>query len=301
WERNAIIRAMLCWPTELRQLYTDKQTMFKQITRWLDPILLIGLTISITISVVMVLTGNDSLPSLSVGLLSTIITLLIDVIAKIQKAENAFLDAAGFSRILTDKFIGSSLQEIADRYEKVKSWNFSHYNSIAETAIDECRAMLREIASGSVIVKAKTIQGYGVKSIEQARHDVKAIHIGSMEFWNSDFGIRYFELNRAAVKRGVKITRIFALAPDEIKNFIEKLKEQERAGIRVLIVKPGRVDHEFVITDEQVLIDFEVDTTRDYRLERIIIEPTQVKRRREEFQELVTRYAKTLKDVLSTL
>lgn len=274
--------------------------MLKQITRWLDPILLIGLTISITISIVMVLTGNDSLSSLIIGLLSTIITLLIDVAARVQKAEKVFLDAAGLSRILNDKFIGSSLQEIANKYENIKSYNFNHYNNIAESAIDECRATLRDIASGSVVVKAKTIQAYGVKGIEQARQDVKAIHIGSMEFWSSDFGMRYLELNRAAVKRGVRITRIFALAPDDAKNFLEKLKEQERAGIHVFIVDPSRIEHEFVIIDNRVLIDFDVDTNLDYRLERIVLESSQVKRKRDEFQALITRYGKTIKDVLAT-
>lgn len=49
--------------------------MQKGFMRWLDPILIIGLIISILIGVGMVLTGNDSILGLLVGLLSTIITL----------------------------------------------------------------------------------------------------------------------------------------------------------------------------------------------------------------------------------
>jgi len=58
--------------------------VFKQVAHWLDPILLIGLFISITVGVTMVLSGNDTLWGLTVGLLSTIVTLLIDIIARIQ-------------------------------------------------------------------------------------------------------------------------------------------------------------------------------------------------------------------------
>ena len=272
--------------------------MHKQKTLWLDPVLLIGLFISIFISVAVVLISNDTISSLIIGLLSTIITLLVDIIARIQKAEGAFLDAAGLSRILSDKYIGSSLQDIAYSNESIKRYNFEHYDTIAQAAIDECRAKFREIAGGSVIVAEKTIQAYGVKGIQQVRRDVKVIHIGSMDFWSSDFGKRYFELNRAAVKRGVVITRIFALTSEEVKNSLDKLKEQERAGIRVLVMKPNRLNQEFILFDDKILIDFDVDTRKESRLERITLDPTQVNKKRDEFQELITRYARAIKDIL---
>ena len=61
--------------------------MLKQIVYWLDPILLVGLFASISVSAVMVLSGNDTLSGLTIGLLSTIVTLLIDIIARIQRTE----------------------------------------------------------------------------------------------------------------------------------------------------------------------------------------------------------------------
>lgn len=67
--------------------------MFKSIVRWLDPILVIGLLISITIGILMVLSGNDTALGLAVGLLSTIVTLLIEIIARLNRAESSFLEA----------------------------------------------------------------------------------------------------------------------------------------------------------------------------------------------------------------
>lgn len=275
--------------------------MFKRITRWLDPILLIGLLASVVVGVGMVLTGNDTLSGLTIGLLSTIVTLLIDAIARIQKAEHSFLDAAGLSRIFSDESIGETLREIANYFEAIKEHNFDHYSRIAEITIDECRARLREIASGSVIVPSRTAQAYGYLGTQQARRDIKVIHIGSMDFWSSDFGRKYLGLNRGAVKRGVQITRIFALTPEEARGSIKTLREQEKAGIRVLVVRPDRVDHEFMIFDDRILIDFDIDEEGGYKLERVVLDPAQVRRKVEEFQHLVTRYAKTIKEVTSAV
>ncbi len=67
--------------------------MSKSVLRWLDPIVIIGLVISVSISAAMVLSGNDTLSGLIIGLLSTIVTLLIDIIARFHKAEVTALQA----------------------------------------------------------------------------------------------------------------------------------------------------------------------------------------------------------------
>lgn len=274
--------------------------MFNRIIRSLDPILLIGLLISISIGLVMVSTGHDTPISLTIGLLSTIITLLIDVIARIEKTEKSFLNAAGLSRTLSDESIGKTLQEIADNYIEIKKYKFGHYFNIAEAALDQCQTKLRELANGSVLVMAKSGQDYGVQGIMDARQDMKVIHIGNMGFWSSDFGRKYLELNRLATKRGVQITRIFALTTEEIQDSIDVLIEQEKAGIRAFVVRPEKVEHEYIIYDNQFLVDLDVDTTRDYRVERIVLDPTQVKKRIEEFQFLITRYATSARETIST-
>ena len=274
--------------------------MFKQVTRWLDPILFIGLFVSIAVSVAMVLTGNETLSSLIVGLLSTIVTLLIDIIARIQKVENSFLDAADLSRVLSDETIGKTMREIAYSIASINGFNFEHYNKIAEIYIDECKTKLREIAAGSVTVPSRTPQAYGVVGIQQVQKDMKVIHISKTSFWTSDFGRRYFEMNRAALKRGVHITRIFALTPEEMRDSLDILKEQEKAGVNVVVVRRDRVSHEFTIFDNRVVIDYDVDVKQDYTLERIVIDTTQVKRRVEEFQNLIARYGKTVKEISQT-
>ncbi|HKZ86373.1 MAG TPA: hypothetical protein VJ793_22310 [Anaerolineae bacterium] len=270
--------------------------MLKQVTRWLDPILLIGLFVSLSVGVGMVLTGNDTLSGLTIGLLSTIITLLIDIVARIQKAEDSFVNMAGLSQVLSDEAIGKALRDIADSYDATRKINFEHYGKIASATIDECRSKLHELASGSVTVQARTPQAYGVLGFQQASKDIKVIHIDSMDFWNKDFGRKYFDLNRATLKRGVQITRIFALTSEEARDYTDILKEHEKAGIRVFVVRPDRVDHAFMIFDNRVVVDLDVDVNNDFKLERVVIDPTQVKKKVEEFEHLITRYARTIKD-----
>lgn len=274
--------------------------MYKQITRWLDPILLIGLFVSISIGVGMVASGNDSLSGLTLGLLSTIITLLIDLVARIQKAEDSFADAAGLSKILSDEIVGQALRDIANSNEVIKKYNFPHYNKIASGIIDECRSKLREVATGSVVVQARTPQAYGMLGFQQAKKDIKVIHMGSMDFWKKDFGKKYFEQNRAVLKRGIQITRIFAITPEQAKEDISILKEHEKAGVRVFVIRPDRLDHSFMIYDDNVVVDLDVDVNEEYKLERLVIDPTQVKKKVDEFEHLVSRYGRTVKEVMES-
>ena len=65
--------------------------MFRSITRWLDPIIVIGLIISIAVGILMVWGGNDTLSGLTVSLLATIVTLLVEIIARIHRAEYSLL------------------------------------------------------------------------------------------------------------------------------------------------------------------------------------------------------------------
>lgn len=273
--------------------------MFKSIIRWLDPILLIGLFISIAISVGMILTGKDTFESFSVGILSTIITLLLDIAARIQKVQDSVLEAAELSRILSNEPIGKALREIANNYAAIRKVGFNHYHTIADRAIDDCRTRLRDLASGSVLVTAKSVQEYAIIGIEQAQREIKAIHLDSMEFWNSVLGKKLFDLNRAAIKRNVQITRIFLLATDEVNEHIETLKAHEKVGIQVFVVDPEHLSREFTIFDNRILMEVEGEE-EGYRRERITIDPAEVTRKSEEFQHLIVRYGKTVKDIVAT-
>ena len=84
--------------------------------KWLDPVLLIGLFISIAVATGMIVLGNDTVQSFIVGLLSTIIALLVDIITRIQRTEYSVLEATRLSQIVSDENISPFLLRVAQHY-----------------------------------------------------------------------------------------------------------------------------------------------------------------------------------------
>ena len=251
--------------------------MRKSIGYWLDPILLIGLLVSIAAGAGWAIVKNDDVGGFAVGLLISILTVLVDIVARIQKVENTVLKSSELSRVLSDESLGANLRKIANNYETIRKYDFDHYIRLADTRIADCITALNEIASGSVLIPAKSCNEYsGITAVEQAKHSVQAIHVGSMDFWKSNSGKKWLRANQIAVKRGIDIIRLFALTDKDVKDFVEILREQERARIRVLIVSPERIDHEYMVIDDRILIVIELDERKYYKAERIILDSAQV-------------------------
>lgn len=266
--------------------------MNKNLSRWIDPTIVIGLIISIAISIITIFVSNDASIGLIVGLLSTIITLLVDVIARIQKVENTIFLTAHLSEVLaSDKALCDTIHEIVVSYEQLKKWKFTHYEIVSKRAIDTCRDTVNGAAIGAMTVKSKTPDEYGsFKGIDSAQKSMKVTHVTSMEFWKSStFGRKIFDANLKAVKRGVKITRLFALSEQDVLNSIDVLREQENAGINVLIVKPShfeRKDQEdFIIFDDKILVRNEM-IAGQYATEHIILRSADVERANQDFHRL---------------
>lgn len=274
--------------------------MRKVITRWVDPIILIGLFISLSISVGMVLLKNDTIYGFIVGLLSVTITLIVEVISKVHKAEDSILRATKLTKEFTNGVFGNVLSEILLNYETIRNLHFDHYNFLADSALNETVTRLREIASGSVIVETRSIYSYGLLGIPASIEEMLTIHLHHMEFWNSTFGQKYLKLNLEAIKRGVKITRLFALNSDEVNSNIEILKQQEKMGIKVFVIEANLINNEFVIFDKRVLVDFDINKGTEYNvLERIIVNENQVKKKNDEYRQLILRYGKPLKEIIN--
>lgn len=268
--------------------------------RWLDRVLVIGIIVSVVIALLLVLTGNDTILGLVVGLLSLIITLLLEVIARFNKLESLLAEAVTLSKILSDDSLQQPIRDIVNYYESIAKYEHDEFLRHTKASIEQCRAALQEIASGVVRNTPKGIQEAGFREFERVQRDVKAIHVDPMNFWTGDWGRKYFAINQTALKRGVKVTRIFALTDTAARDNIETLKEQERAGVRVLILDPGKViTEERLIFDERILVYYEKYPDGSYKTENIVLDPIRVKRELKEFEQLASHpYVKSMKDVM---
>jgi len=264
---------------------------------WGDPILILGLSISISMGLIMVLTGNDTIISLIVGLLSTIVTLLADIIARIQKTETTILEANSLQNIFLDERLGNSLRELAHSYDAVKSYEFEHYIKLADAHIAECKTYVRQLASGSIFSPSKSIYEYSVyTALDKATDCIRAVDCGPMTFWETERGRKYMEANRIAVSRGIKIIRLFALTSKDARKYSEILNSHHAAGIHVIIVTPSRIENEFLIIDSNVRIDIKLDQDGKHLGEQIIVESAQISEAIEKF-ELAASFGKSLEDL----
>jgi hypothetical protein len=81
-------------------------------------------------------------------------------------------------------------------------------------------------------------------------------------FWNTEIGVRYLELQREAIRRGVRIQRLFVVANDRLAghpDLITLLDQQREAGVTVRVLQatelpPSRRHHlpDLAIFDEEV-------------------------------------------------
>jgi hypothetical protein len=257
---------------------------------WTDPIFLVGLIVSIAIALAMVLLGKDDILSFLVGLAGLTITLLLDLIDRLQKTEDRFLVAAELSHLLMDDELRQSLQDIAGNYCKMEAFSFRPYRDIAKASIAECQTKMRDLAAGSVSVTPGKFGEYGVIGTKDASKSIKGVFAGSMSFWTTDFGKRYLGLDKAARTRGVKITRIFALSAEDQKTHATILEEQRSAGIEVVVIRPGVVDKEYSLFDDRILVENDVVDGR-YTREQVTLDPVRVGKRVMEFDFLVKQEA----------
>ena len=195
-------------------------------------------------------------------------------------------EAVGFSRILfTNKQLASELAEIAKLYSSIAELDFDYYCRLANLAIAEPKAKLRELASGSVFVPVEPVYEY--QAISSAHRSVKATDPSPGNFWSTDFGRRCLEENKQAVQRGVKITRVFQLdSSTPSPESLSVLREQREAGITVLVVKPGRLQREYMIVDDRILVEPQRGDEGRYSNDRIIVNPEQVRSALAEFDSL---------------
>lgn len=61
--------------------------------KFLDPIIVVGVVISIAVAIILILLKQDQAISLLIGLVITIITLIVDLIARVKESEKRVIEA----------------------------------------------------------------------------------------------------------------------------------------------------------------------------------------------------------------
>ena len=274
--------------------YIKWEKTMKAKFHFLDPIITIGIIVSIAMAIILVLVGQDSVISILIGLVITTITLIIDVIARLKESEKNILQSSvlGIS-LANDPGLLFSLQQIVKDYLAVKNHRYKVFSLGATHALEECHNVMHGLVEGHMTVSPLSYFSFGRSGIDQTIDTMKTVQYANPSYWRTKYGEKYFQSNLEAIKRGVKITRIWLQNQGSLDNYRDVIEAQEAAGIRVLVALldevPLELHGDYLIADDEMLVKLDLSLDGNSKAESIYIDPIEVQRAINSF-DLLLRY-----------
>ncbi len=261
----------------------EKYEMNNKILKNLNPIFIIGISISVFSALTLVLLGNDEVGSLIVGLLITVITLGVDVTGRVKDGQSNVLQAVKLGETLdANPELHSTISEIVSLYLSSQNIDFDLFKLRSTDALLECKDILRGIQRGYMQVEVAGKYSYGKRGAEAAKVTMKAVAYEDVDSWRTEHLKGVLKANSEAAQRGVKTERIFILKNNTLTSSQDVLESHKNAGIDVWTVTPDDLPktellESFIIIDDKILVIFYY--TRDgskFRSEKISIDPVEV-------------------------
>jgi hypothetical protein len=137
-------------------------------------------------------------------------------------------------------------------------------NEFAHSQINRTSQFLKELSEGGVVAHDGEDKEWLLELTTQSQHSIDATSLSTVDagatgfhggLWTSDFGQHYLELQRHAIRRGVKIRRVFILdgfARLEDSDFLAIYRQQRDLGIHTRVLERHMIPHAL----KNVLYDF---------------------------------------------
>ncbi|MEH1169932.1 hypothetical protein V6V47_31585 [Micromonospora sp. CPCC 205539] len=219
----------------------DSSDGFVRLVAHTDPVALIGITLAIALSVILDLTNAASgVESLLAGLMGITISLLVDSLARAERRFHlrTLLDGPPWLVRTTTELAGA-MREAAEQHAGTR------VAVEAQRRYEQFRMEAEQLADGRIVRRGdedEDLVGATRSCVRRldALTNVMPRVSGELSWWRSEIGRRYWETNRAALERGVQITRVFVYATltDELSELVER---QRQAGARVGLLPFGVV------------------------------------------------------------
>lgn len=214
---------------------------FARLVAHTDPVALIGIALSVFLSVTLDLTGAATgVESLLAGLMGITISLLVDSLARAERRFHlrTLLDGPSWL-VHTTPLLAGAVREAAEQHAGTR------VATEARRRYEEFRLAAEQLAAGRIIRPGDDDEDLVGATGECTAQLVGLTNVmprvsGELSWWQGEVGRRYWEANVAALARGVRITRIFIYATlsDELRDLVET---QRRAGVRVGLLPHGAV------------------------------------------------------------
>jgi hypothetical protein len=272
----------------------------------IDTFQIVGFAVSVVISIALILAKQDTISSVTLGLVLAILTQLFDLQIRQSNSEEQLLKATSLSQALyQDQWLLNHINQIVDAYLTVKTRNFHLFMNRAEHSIVECRNVLYGMAEGHLAVEPRSAFSFGEVMTDKVKNSYKHVAASpDMAYWRETYGQKGTFAKRSAIERGVKVTRIFVQKLDTLREFVDVLQTQSSIGIQVYVAfrdeLPRNLCYDYVIADDSVAAQMETSAVGEYRQQRITIDPIEVENLVRSF-ELTLHHSRKLEEVIDIL
>jgi hypothetical protein len=230
-----------------------------------DPnvLLFVGLAASWAIALISTFYGFSRPETLTLGLLGTVISLLLELFGRFLKFVS---DPAELTKVREAIYGSPRLHDfvvtiVAD-YSRVAGHNDRHFKKYAAAIMDHSQKTFDELANGRYHAPVR-VGDEGKDAIEIAQaagKTLEATSYGSIaKWWASRGGREYLDVNKEAIaRRRVKITRIFIVEPTDSQDDVVRIAtEQSDVGIDVWVVSAASINgvlrKDYAIADRHVV------------------------------------------------
>ncbi|MFC0504753.1 hypothetical protein [Micromonospora costi] len=206
-----------------------------------DPVALIGIAVSVSLSLALDLTGAASgVESVLAGLMGITISLLVDSLARAERRFHlrTLLDGPAW-------LVQAVPEVVTGAREAVERHPGTRVAEEARRRFERFQQDIEQLRQGRIIRPGPDCRdliaatGDCVRELDALTNVMPRVS-GELSWWRGDVGRQYWAANLAALERGVRVTRIFLYADlsDELTELIEA---QRRAGVRVGLLRAGAV------------------------------------------------------------
>ena len=213
--------------------------------RLFNPIVLIGTFASILLALGLYLSDQGEYNSTLIALVGIVITLQLDQVARTEEAVHRSGELGKLWQQIEDiAWLRVAILDIAKASRKVSSQkNNEVFSEHARDKLSECRGYLQDLSRGRLQITYSD-NHLMLSAISRTFKNLRAVSVQSPKtgysWWQFPIGKRYWEANFDALKRGVKVERIFVYEDwnDELEALASTQKE---AGVAVYKIEALRL------------------------------------------------------------
>lgn len=220
------------------------------------------------------------------AILAFLITSIIEnkfYLIKVLESADRFKKLVDIAK--TDEHLSLLMLRLTENYEQAKvNVNFPFNEFVSDKIVDFTKD-IENASAGRIRVKPRGRHSFGHIGMEKTNVSIlAATNASHKNYWESDWGVNYIQIQKSLIKKGVKIQRVFILNGNRKpgKRLLELMQIQKDIGITVYYVNSdvlinGNVKvKDFLVQDNSMVVEVTLDSLGVEVEEFIDLNPAEV-------------------------